>query len=87
MAERYGTALIEISIGRRVGNYIAHMHTRRFQLRLTVTEQRVALDHLGAAGMPDNHHILHIGKLPAITEPGNDLIQRSEGAQCERCGG
>ncbi|MNL00975.1 hypothetical protein D3C87_1214270 [compost metagenome] len=63
------------------------MHAGRLELGLIVTQQRIALNHLGATGVTGDDDLLHIGKLSTIADSGDDFVECRIRTQVKRRGG
>ena len=87
MAESHWPAFVEVRIGRWIGDDIAHLHPGGVEGWLIVSEHGVSLNHLSATGVAGDDDLLHIGKLLAITQAGDDFVQRRKGAETERRSG
>ena len=87
MTESHWPTLVKVGVGRGVGDHIAQLHAGGFQGRLILAQQGVALNHLSASRVTGDDDLLHIRKLLAIAQAGDDFVQRIVGTHTKGCCG
>ena len=78
---------VEIGVGRRVGNHVAHLDAFGLQGFVRLGGQGIALRHLCSARMPGDDHFAQMGEQLAVAQALQDLVYgrvRTQGCWADR---